>query len=71
MVGNVGPPLLIVLAIVDFFPNSESCDCFRGSLLWQVVLSPQQQQQKTQSFFLRFLDLLGLRLNLLSLGSSC
>ena len=68
---NVGPPLLSLVAIVDFFPNSKSCDCFDGSLLWQVFLPPPPQKNQTHSCFLRFLDLLGLRLNLLSLGSSC
>ena len=33
--------------------------------------APPEKSKKTHSFFLRFLDLLGLRLNLLSLGSSC
>ena len=50
---NVGPPLVIVLAIVENF---------------FLIQSPVAVLRVL--FFLRFLDLLGLRLNLLSLGSS-
>ena len=68
---NVGPPLLLVLAIVDVVFLIQNPVTVLTVRYCGKFFAPPEKSQKTHSFFLRFLDLLGLRLNLLSLGSSC
>ena len=60
---NVGPFRNSTQNYSNSFSKPGSCDCSRGRLLWKAFFAPPPPPQKkiNQSFFIHFLDLLGLR----------